>query len=108
MHSCCVANPFRAQCAPAARSIEFLHCAAATVWPNPCGTGNILVRQRSLQFHPGVNVGVGRDHTLFALRDGILKLSRKCINDNVKIQFGGRLFRTKLHARAPGPSNRVW
>lgn len=32
--------------------------------------GNILVRQRGTRFHPGVNVGLGRDHTLFALIDG--------------------------------------
>jgi large subunit ribosomal protein L27 len=32
--------------------------------------GSILVRQRGTAFHPGVNVGVGRDHTLFALVDG--------------------------------------
>ncbi|MDT8450012.1 MAG: 50S ribosomal protein L27 [Wenzhouxiangellaceae bacterium] len=32
--------------------------------------GNILVRQRGTRFHPGSNVGVGRDHTLFALVDG--------------------------------------
>jgi len=32
--------------------------------------GNILVRQRGTRFHPGDNVGVGRDHTLFALIDG--------------------------------------
>jgi large subunit ribosomal protein L27 len=32
--------------------------------------GNILVRQRGTQYHPGVNVGLGRDHTLFALVDG--------------------------------------
>ena len=32
--------------------------------------GAILVRQRGTRFHPGVNVGVGRDHTLFALVDG--------------------------------------
>jgi large subunit ribosomal protein L27 len=32
--------------------------------------GNILVRQRGTQFHPGDNVGLGRDHTLFALVDG--------------------------------------
>jgi len=35
--------------------------------------GNILVRQRGTQFHPGKNVGVGRDHTLFATVDGIVK-----------------------------------
>jgi large subunit ribosomal protein L27 len=32
--------------------------------------GNIIVRQRGTQFHPGVNVGIGRDHTLFAKADG--------------------------------------
>jgi len=33
-------------------------------------TGNILVRQRGTKFHPGVNVGIGKDDTLFAKRDG--------------------------------------
>ena len=32
--------------------------------------GNIIVRQRGTQFHPGANVGVGKDHTLFALVEG--------------------------------------
>ena len=32
--------------------------------------GSIIVRQRGTQFHPGVNVGIGKDHTLFALVDG--------------------------------------
>jgi large subunit ribosomal protein L27 len=32
--------------------------------------GNIIVRQRGTQFHPGVNVGLGRDHTLFATETG--------------------------------------
>lgn len=32
--------------------------------------GNILVRQRGTKHHPGANVGIGRDHTLFALKDG--------------------------------------
>ena len=35
--------------------------------------GNILVRQRGTQFHPGPNVGCGRDHTLFALKDGTVR-----------------------------------
>jgi large subunit ribosomal protein L27 len=34
------------------------------------GAGNIIVRQRGTQFHPGENVGMGKDHTLFALIDG--------------------------------------
>jgi large subunit ribosomal protein L27 len=35
--------------------------------------GNIIVRQRGTQFHPGKNVGLGRDHTLFALVDGTVE-----------------------------------
>ncbi|WP_020410273.1 50S ribosomal protein L27 [Hahella ganghwensis] len=37
--------------------------------------GNILVRQRGTEFHPGENVGCGRDHTLFAKKDGYVKFS---------------------------------
>ena len=33
-------------------------------------SGNIIVRQRGTHFHPGLNVGLGRDHTLFATADG--------------------------------------
>ena len=35
--------------------------------------GEILVRQRGTKFHPGKNVGVGRDHTLFALEEGVVR-----------------------------------
>lgn len=47
--------------------------------------GNILVRQRGTKFHPGTNVGVGRDDTLFALADGVVRFrcirnGRKCID----------------------------
>ncbi len=34
--------------------------------------GNILVRQRGTVHHPGVNVGIGKDHTLYALKDGVV------------------------------------
>jgi large subunit ribosomal protein L27 len=34
--------------------------------------GNIIVRQRGTHWHAGVNVGIGRDHTLFALTDGVV------------------------------------
>jgi large subunit ribosomal protein L27 len=37
--------------------------------------GGIIVRQRGTRFHPGTNVGIGRDHTLFALVDGQVKFS---------------------------------
>ncbi len=39
--------------------------------------GNILVRQRGTQFHPGDNVGIGKDHTLFAKVDGAVKFEIK-------------------------------
>ena len=38
--------------------------------------GSIIVRQRGTPMHPGVNVGVGRDHTLFALIDGTVQFQR--------------------------------
>jgi large subunit ribosomal protein L27 len=37
-----------------------------------CVAGNIIVRQRGTQHHPGKNVGIGKDHTLFALVDGVV------------------------------------
>lgn len=39
--------------------------------------GNILVRQRGTRFHAGTNVGVGRDHTLFAKADGQVRFEKK-------------------------------
>lgn len=39
--------------------------------------GNILVRQRGTNVHPGTNVGIGSDDTLFSLVDGIVKFERK-------------------------------
>ena len=39
--------------------------------------GNILIRQRGMKFHPGVNVGCGKDFTLFALTDGVVKFDHK-------------------------------
>ncbi|MCW3805147.1 50S ribosomal protein L27 [Plebeiibacterium marinum] len=39
--------------------------------------GNILVRQRGTQHHPGENVGIGKDHTLFALIDGTVTFRKK-------------------------------
>ncbi len=39
--------------------------------------GSIIVRQRGTRFHPGVNVGIGKDHTLFALVDGSVSFAVK-------------------------------
>ncbi len=40
-------------------------------------SGNILVRQRGTQHHPGINVGMGKDHSLFALIDGTVEFRKK-------------------------------
>jgi len=42
-----------------------------------CIAGNILVRQRGTVHHPGKNVGIGKDHTLFALTDGKVEFKKK-------------------------------
>ena len=39
--------------------------------------GNIIVRQRGTKFHPGDNVGIGKDHTIFALVEGKVKFATK-------------------------------
>ena len=40
-------------------------------------SGNIIVRQRGTKHHPGNNVGLGKDHTLFALADGVVEFRKK-------------------------------
>ena len=42
----------------------------------PAISGNIIVRQRGTQYHPGKNIGVGKDFTLFALADGIVEFRK--------------------------------
>ncbi|NLZ73829.1 MAG: 50S ribosomal protein L27 [Bacteroidales bacterium] len=41
-----------------------------------CKAGNIIIRQRGTNFHPGENIGMGKDHTLFALIDGTVSFKR--------------------------------
>ena len=52
--------------------------------------GNIIVRQRGTRIYPGANVGLGKDYTLFALTDGVVKFGRdgrgrKCVSVEPKI-----------------------
>ncbi|MBL0233074.1 MAG: 50S ribosomal protein L27 [Chitinophagaceae bacterium] len=42
----------------------------------PAISGNIIVRQRGTEYHPGKNVGVGRDFTIFALTDGVVEFKK--------------------------------
>ena len=39
--------------------------------------GNIIIRQRGTKYHPGENVGIGKDHTIFALTDGTVRFMKK-------------------------------
>ncbi len=39
--------------------------------------GNIIIRQRGTKHHPGQNVGMGKDHTIFAMTDGVVQFNRK-------------------------------
>lgn len=43
----------------------------------PCVAGNIIVRQRGTRHHAGENVGIGKDHTLFALTDGTVEFRKR-------------------------------
>ena len=45
--------------------------------------GNIIVRQRGTVHNPGENVGIGKDHTLFALTDGVVKFTKKKNNKSI-------------------------
>jgi large subunit ribosomal protein L27 len=47
--------------------------------------GNILVRQRGTRFYPGSNVGIGRDHTLFALVDGVVEFSASSSRKRISV-----------------------
>ena len=42
----------------------------------PAIAGNIIIRQRGTQYHPGQNVGVGKDFTIFALTDGLVEFKK--------------------------------
>jgi large subunit ribosomal protein L27 len=56
--------------------------------------GNIIIRQRGTRWHPGTNVGIGKDHTLFALTDG---------NVEFRTTTGGRQF-VSVVAPSPAPA----
>lgn len=54
-------------------------------------SGNIIVRQRGTAFHPGINVGIGKDHTIFALKNGTVQFREKKIR-----KYDGRAVRETL------------
>ncbi len=53
--------------------------------------GNIIIRQRGNKYHAGKNAGVGKDHTIFALADGIVSFQEKKF-----VKFDGRVFKERL------------
>jgi len=53
----------------------------------PISAGAIIVRQRGTKVHPGVNVGIGKDHTLFALVDGKVEFSIKGANQKTIVSI---------------------
>lgn len=53
--------------------------------------GNIIIRQRGTKFHPGKNVGIGKDQTIFALTDGKVHFQEKQLR-----KYDGRVFKEKL------------
>lgn len=54
-------------------------------------SGNIIVRQRGTKFHPGKNVGMGKDHTLFALVAGKVQFQEKSMR-----KYDSRVFKEKI------------
>ena len=67
--------------------------------------GEILVRQRGTQFHPGLNVGIGKDHTIYALTDGTVdfKRGRKDRNYISIIPFETEVAEVAAPVAAPAP-----
>jgi len=54
-------------------------------------SGNIIIRQRGTSYHPGLNVGLGKDHTIFAMMDGKVQFSQKQFR-----KYDGRVFKETL------------
>ncbi|MCD5382622.1 50S ribosomal protein L27 [Candidatus Gracilibacteria bacterium] len=54
-------------------------------------SGNIIVRQRGTKWHPGKGVSLGRDHTIFAIRDGVVKFTIER-----KMKFNGRTYKNTV------------
>lgn len=59
--------------------------------------GNIIVRQRGTKHHPGKGVGIGKDHTIFALVDGVVRFERKR-NDRSYVSVMPRMEETVAQA----------
>jgi large subunit ribosomal protein L27 len=52
----------------------------------PAISGNIIVRQRGTEYHPGENVGLGKDFTIFALKDGVVEFRKTRSKTLISVQ----------------------
>jgi large subunit ribosomal protein L27 len=52
----------------------------------PAISGNIIVRQRGTQYHPGQNVGLGKDFTIYALKDGVVQFRKTRTKTLISVQ----------------------
>jgi large subunit ribosomal protein L27 len=52
--------------------------------------GGIIVRQRGTQFHPGFNVGLGKDYTIFALKDGVVEFQGRKVHVREEATAGAK------------------
>ena len=64
--------------------------------------GNIIVRQRGTEFHPGANVGIGKDHTLFALVEGHVKFRKSMLGRTYRVGPGRAVTEAERGKRAGG------
>ncbi|MGH8455878.1 MAG: 50S ribosomal protein L27 [Stenotrophobium sp.] len=49
--------------------------------------GNIIIRQRGTQYRPGLNAGLGKDHTIFALKDGQVAFKKRGVNGRLHVDI---------------------
>jgi large subunit ribosomal protein L27 len=69
----------------------------------PAIAGNIIVRQRGTKHNPGLNVGIGRDHTLFALTEGVVTFKKKADNRSYVSVLPFEVEKPVAEVAAPAP-----
>ena len=69
--------------------------------------GNIIIRQRGTKVHPGNNVGLGKDHTIFALVDGFVKFEKRAGNKNKVSVYGASVGVSEVAVKAETPKAKV-
>lgn len=72
----------------------------------PAIAGNIIVRQRGTKHNPGLNVGIGRDHTLFALAEGVVVFKKKADNRSYVSVLPFEVEETVVEVAAPAKAEK--